>query len=84
MYLSLVKYIHKIFVVLFIVLMLLISQTYVLIVSKVYPFSSYFFSFLKFNMVSKSRTLEFTAAVRGFHAFRKKWKPGLNEQLHCL
>ena len=34
-------------------------------------------------MASNSRTLEFTAAVRGFHVFRKKWKPALNEQLHC-
>ena len=42
------------------------------------------FSFLKFDMASNSRTLEFTAAVRGFHVFRIKWKPALNEQLHCL
>ena len=35
-------------------------------------------------MASNSRTLEFPAAVRGFHVFRKKWKPALNEQLHCL
>ena len=43
-----------------------------------------FFSFLKFNMASNSSTLEFTAAVRGFHVFRKKWKPASNEQLYCL
>ena len=42
------------------------------------------FSFLKFNMARNSRTLEFIALVRGFHVFRKKWKPALNEQLHCL
>ena len=35
-------------------------------------------------MASNSRTLELTAAARGFHVFRKKWKPALNEQLHCL
>ena len=35
-------------------------------------------------MASNSRTLELTADVRGFHVFQKKWKPALNEQLHCL
>ena len=35
-------------------------------------------------MASNSRTFEFTAAVRGFYVFQKKWKPALNEQLHCL
>ena len=35
-------------------------------------------------MASNSLTLKFTAAVRGVHVFRKKWKPALNEQLHCL
>ena len=35
-------------------------------------------------MASNSRTLEFTAAVRGFHVFWKKWKRALNKQLHCL
>ena len=35
-------------------------------------------------MSSNSRTLELTATVKGFHVFRKKWKPILNEQLHCL
>ena len=73
---------HKILIVLFKVLVLSISQTYVLIVCKVYPFS--FFSFLKFNMASNSRTLESAAAVRGFHVFRKNWKPALNEQLYYL
>ena len=35
-------------------------------------------------MTNNNRTLEFIAAVRAFHVFRKKWKPALNEQLHCL
>ena len=35
-------------------------------------------------MASNSLTLKFTAAVRGVHVFRKKWKPTLNEQLNCL
>ena len=35
-------------------------------------------------MASNSRKLEFTAAVRGFCIFRKKWKPALNEKLHYL
>ena len=35
-------------------------------------------------MSSNSRTLELTATVRGFHVFRKKWKPVLNEQMDCL
>ena len=35
-------------------------------------------------MANNNRTLEFIAAVRAFHVFRKKWKPALNEQLHCL
>ena len=35
-------------------------------------------------MASNSLTLKFTTAVRGVHLFRKKWKPALNEQLHCL
>ena len=35
-------------------------------------------------MASNSRKLELTAAVRGFHVLRKKWKPVLNEKLHCL
>ena len=43
-----------------------------------------FFSFLKFNMASNSLMLGFTVAVRGFHVFREKWKPALNEQLNCL
>ena len=76
---------HKIFVVLFIVVVLFISQTYVLIVCKVYLFFFVcWFSFLKFNIASNSRTLEFIATVRAFHVFRKKWKSALNEQLHCL
>ena len=66
------------------VLVLFISQTYVFIVCKVYPFSFSFFFFLKFNMESNICTLEFTATVRGFHVFQKKWKPALKEQLHCL
>ena len=35
-------------------------------------------------MASNSLTLKFTAALRGVHVFRKKWKPALNEQLHYL
>ena len=49
-----------------------------------YILSLFVFSLLKFNMASNSRKLEFTAAVRGFCIFRKKWKPALNEKLHCL
>ena len=35
-------------------------------------------------MAGISHTLEFTAAVRGFHVLRNKWKPAMNGQLHCL
>ena len=32
-------------------------------------------------MANNSRIFEFTVAVRGFHVFRKIWKPVLNELL---
>ena len=35
-------------------------------------------------MANNSRIFEFTAAVRGFHVFRKIWKPVLNELLDCF
>ena len=35
-------------------------------------------------MANNSRIFEFTAAVRGFHVFRKIWKPVLNQLLDCF
>lgn len=34
--------------------------------------------------MNANRTLQFTAAVRGFHVFQKTWKPTENETLICL
>ena len=35
-------------------------------------------------MAANSRSFEFTAAIRGYHFYRKIWQPRLNETLVCI